>query len=305
MRQPSLLIVILLALLVTATMSQADGPLIISGNSNLPPVSWKKGTDLVGAGPELVTKILTELNIPYSMKLEENWQQVQDMTRTGEVDMIVAAYDNNTRRAYMDYTTPYIESPVVIVVKKGDMFPFSSWNSLVGKKGVAHSGESFGEKFDAFIKSDLNVSYLPYERAFQMLNDDTADYLIIDLYPAIIYSKLLKAEDKIEFLDKPATIQHFHITISKKSPYNKLLPEIDKKLSQLKEQGYIKRLVVEQYKYWNKNFEERQRFFAKQQAMADQETTDFNAGARDRGLENLSRFVEREGEYMDGSNFNN
>ncbi len=304
MRYRSLFFAVITTLLFTAPLTWAAPPMIISGNPDSPPVSWDKNGTLKGVGPELAAKIMAELNVPVSMQVEGGWQQVQEKTRDGAVDMIVAAYDNKERRAYMNYSIPFMESPVVIVVKKGAAFPFTSWNSLVGKKGVAHRGESFGEKFDAFIKSDLDVSYLPYERAFQMLEEDTADYLIIDLFPAIIYSKLLQAEENVEFFDTPVSIQHFHMTISKKSPYVDLMPEIDKKIAQLREQKFIKKLVIDQYKQWNNSFKERQRFYAKQQARANQEQTDFNAGARDRGLENLGRFIERDMPYMDGSNFN-
>lgn len=303
MRYTSLFFIFLAAMLFTAFQAQAASPMIISGNPDGPPVSWDKRDKLLGVGPEVAAKIMSELKVPFTITVESSWQQVQDKARSGAVDMIVSAYDNKERRAYMDYSIPYLDSPVVIVVKKGEQFPFSSWQSLIGKKGVAHTGESFGEEFDAFIKSKLDVSFLPYERAFQMLAEDTADYLIIDLYPAIIYSKLLNAENKVDFMDKPVSIQHFHITISKKSPYINLLPEINTKITELKKQKYIKKLAVEQYKHWNKTFEERRRFYAKQNARAGKAQTDYNAGARDRGLENLGRFIERDMPYMDGSNF--
>lgn len=304
MRYPVLLAALATTLLLTVSQAMASAPMIVSGNSDSPPISWEKRDNLLGVGPELAKKILTELKVPFTLTNAGNWQQVQDKAKNGTVDMIVAAYDNTERRTYMDYSIPYLDSPVVIVVRKGNQFPFSSWKSLVGKKGVAHKGESFGEKFDAFIKSDLDVSFLPYERAFQMLAENTADYLVIDLYPAIIYSKLLNAEDKIEFLKKPVSVQHYHITISKKSPYLKLLPEINKKLSKLTQQKYIKKLTIDQYKQWNNTFKERQRFYARQKARAGQAQTEYNAGARDRGLETLGRFIEEGMPYMDGSNFN-
>ncbi len=303
MRYPVLLAALAITLLLTVSQSWAAAPMVVSGNNDGPPISWDKRDKLLGVGPELAKKILTDLKVPFTLINAGNWQQVQDKARKGTVDMIVSAYDNAERRTYMDYSIPYLKSPVVIVVKEGDKFPFSSWKSLVGKKGVAHSGESFGEKFDKFIKSDLDVSFLPYERAFQMLAEDTADYLIIDLYPAIIYSKLLNVEDKIEFFDKPVSIQYFHITLSKKSPYVKLLPEINKQISALQEQKYIKKLAIDQYKQWNSTFKERQRFYAKQRARSGQAQTAYNAGARDRGLENLGNFIERDMPYMDGSNF--
>jgi polar amino acid transport system substrate-binding protein len=304
MRHTFLLISLITGLILATAQAMAASPMIVSGNSDGPPISWDKRGELLGVGPELATKILTELKVPFTIVNKGNWQQVQEMTRKGSIDMLVSAYDNAERRTYMDYSIPYLESPVVIVVKKDASFPFTSWKSLVGKKGVAHSGESFGQKFDTFIKSDLDVAYLPYERAFQMLAEDTADYLIIDLYPAIIYSKLLNAENKIDFLETPVTIQNFHFTLAKTSPYVKLLPEINKKIAALKKEKYIKKLAVDQYKHWHKTFKERQRFYAKQQARAAQEQTEYNAGARDRGLETLGRFIERDMPYMDGSNFN-
>ncbi len=302
MRYQSLFFVLLTAVTLTVTSSLA-APMVITGNPDGPPISWDKTDKLIGVGSELATKILTEMKVPFTISVEGTWKQVQDKAKAGSVDMIVSAYDNNERRAYMDYSVPYLDSPVVIVVKKGGKFVLSSWKVLINKKGVANTGESFGEKFDAFIKSDLKVTYVPYERAFQMLAQDTADYLIIDLYPAIVYSKLLNAEAKVEFIDKPVTVQHFHMTISRKSPYLKLLPEINKKISQLKEQGFIKKLAVAQYQQWHETFKERKRFFAGQQVRTDQQQQEYSAGARDRGLENLGRFIDRERPYMDGSNF--
>ena len=135
-----------------------------------------------------------------------------------------------------------------------------------------------------------------------MLDNETADYLVIDLFPAIIYSKLLNAEEKVIFLNTPVTIQNFHMTISKKSPYLKLLPEINKKIRELEEQQYIQKLVVDQYKKWNDTFQGRQRFFEKQNIRAAREQTAFNAGARDRGLERLGNFIDRDLPYMEGNN---
>jgi len=302
MRLLSLFSAVLSIVLLTATQATASGPMIISGSSKGPPISWEKKGTLTGVGPKLAAKILTELKVPFVIRNEGNWLEVQEKAKAGTIDMIVSAYDNKERRSYMEYSIPFLESPVIIAVKKDGKFPFSSWNSLISKKGVAHSGESFGQEFDTFIKTKLDVSYLPYERAFQMLDEETADYLIIDLYPAIIYSKLLNAEDKVAFFDTPVTVQNFHMTISKKSPYVSLLPEINKKIRRLQEQKYIKKLAIEQYKQWNKTFQERQRFFAKQNIRAVREQTAFNAGSRDRGLERLGRFIEGGLPYMEGNN---
>jgi polar amino acid transport system substrate-binding protein len=276
----------------------AEELLMISGNPEAPPVMWEKSGKMAGIGPELVTSILDAEGVKYTIGPAGSWKEVQNKARTGEVDLVVAAYDNKERRTYMEYSIPYLKSPVVILVKKGDTFSFTSWNDLIGKKGVANTGESFGEKFDTFIKEKLDVQFIPYESAFRMVSEDEADYLIIDLYPAVIYSKMLLAEDKVEYLDNPATVQYFHVTMSKKTPHLGLMSKINTHITKMKEQGQIKKMALEQYAAWNKTFKERQRLFERANIDARKSQVEYDAGAHDRGLDNLARFIERDLPYL-------
>jgi len=302
MRQLFVLATLLLAILLGSQPAAAEKQLIVSGNPEAPPIVWEKAGMLVGVGPTAVSRILKNLQVPFILQPGGSWKQVQESAKNGSIDLIVSAYDNKERRTYMEYSAPYLKSPVVIVVRKGECFACSAWNGLVGKKGAANTGESFGEEFDTYIRKELDVTYVPYQRAFEMLNRGTVDYLVMDLYPAIIYSKLLNAEDKIEFLDTPATVQYFHVTISKKSPYLSLMPKINAEIEKMIKEGLFKKLAKEQYKSWNKTFKERQRFFDRSQTKAKQAQSNWDAGARDRGLDDMARFIERDVPYMSGSN---
>ena len=302
MRRLFVLATLLLAVLLSYQPSSAARPLIASGNPEAPPIVWDKTGKLVGVGPAAARRILEKLQVPFIIQPGGTWQQVQEGSKNGSIDLIVSAYDNKERRQYMDFSVPYLKSPVVIVVRKGECFACSAWNGLVGKKGAANTGESFGQEFDTYIHEKLDVTYVPYQRAFEMLSDGTVDYLVMDLYPAIIYSKLLNAEDKIEYLDTPATVQYFHMTISKKSPYLSLMPKINNEIEKMKKEGLFKEMVKEQYKNWNKTFKQRQRFFARSRAKAQQAQSNWDSGARDRGLDEMARFIERDVPYMSGSN---
>ncbi len=303
MRNLILFLTLIILSLASSHFACASGTeLIASGNPKAPPIVWEKKGTLVGAGPELLERILKKLDVPLRYRLLDTWVAVQEKAKNGDIDLIVSAYRNNEREQYLVFSEPYLESPVVIVVPKGKKFPMRGWEDLKGKKGVAHSGESFGEKFDHYIRSQLSVEYGSYEQVFQLLDQGLADYLIIDLYPAIIYAKLLQAEEKVEFLDTPATVQHFHMAISKKSPFVKLIPAINAEIKTLKQQGICKKLVKEQYLHWRETFLRRQRFFAQQQNRAREEQQQWNAGSHDRALDTLSRFVEENRPYMFGSN---
>ncbi|WP_028582955.1 substrate-binding periplasmic protein [Desulfogranum mediterraneum] len=301
MRYSTLLPALFSCLLAALPAAQARSTLVVSGNPEAPPISWNRQGTLSGIGPTLAAAILNELKIDYTLQSREEWAGVLEELTAGKLDMVVSAYKNKQRLQELDFSEPFLKSPVVMVVKKGDSFRCNCWDDMRGKKGVAAKGESFGDRLDRFIADQLDLTFTSYQRAFEMLAEDTADYLLIDLYPAIIYAKLLMVEDKIEFLEKPVTVQPLHMAFSKKSVHRELLPLINRQLQRLKEAGAIEKLAMEQYKAWNKNFQQRQDFYARSHQEARQAQEHFNAGARDRGLENLARFYEREVVYMDGS----
>jgi len=203
----------LITLLIFSANSSvlSDDSFIVSGNPHAPPVVWEEQHNLSGVAPDLIEAIFNELSISYSIRIISDWDKVQRAAKAGEIDLIVSAYRNDERSNYLNFSIPYLPEPTVIVVKKGKKFTFFGWDSLKGKKDVSNSGESYGQKFDTFIKEHLDISYHPLERTLQVLNLGQADYLIIDLYTALTYARLLRGESSITILDPPVTVENFHI----------------------------------------------------------------------------------------------
>jgi len=271
MKYLSSLVSCLIMLFVSVPNSFAADTLIVSGNPKAPPVVWEEYKKLVGVGPDIAKSILTELNLDYDIRVTGDWQQVQDKCKSGEIDMIVSAYKNDERAAYMDFSLPYLPQPTVIVVEKGKEFPFGRWESLIGKQGVSNIGESYGQKFDTFIQEKLSVQYLAFERAVEMLNRGEADYLIVDLYTALIYSRLLRGEDAITILDPPVTTQSFHLTIGKNSPMAVQMPAINKKLSRLVNDGTVEKLFYEHFESWKNLIAKRSGYFNRDSGLRSEE----------------------------------
>ena len=275
MRTFSLLISCLTLFCLSAQNSFAADTFIVSGNPKAPPVMWEEYNKLTGVGPDIAKSILTELNLDYDIRIEGDWQQVQDKCKSGEVDMIVAAYKNDARAEYMDYSMPYLPQPTVVIVEKGKEFPFGRWESLIGKKGVSNIGESYGQAFDTFTKEKLDVQFIAFERALQLLNRGEADYLIVDLYTALIYARLLQGEDAITILEPPITTQSFHITIGKNSPMAVQMPAINKKLYRLVKDGTVEKLFYEHFESWKKLIEKRSRYFHRDSSIRGSEHQDY------------------------------
>lgn len=218
---------------------------IASGHPEWPPIMFQQGSAIVGVGPDLVTKVFGDLGVQVDSKYEGAWDVVQTKAQSGAVDVLVAAYKTDARQAYMDYSIPYTTDPIVLFVKKGSAFPFKVWSDLIGKKGLATVGDSYGQQFDDYITQSLTVARVPdTQTAFADLENGTADYFLDSLYAGTQEAKDQGVLGELETLPVQVTAEQFYITISKKSPFDALLPQVNARIQYYLSSGYIGGLVA-------------------------------------------------------------
>lgn len=193
--------------------------LIMTGHPNYPPVGWRYGGHINGAGEAIVDHIARQLGLKVESKDMGTWEEAQAATRTGKADVIFGIYYNPARAAYLDYLQPpFMRDPDVVFVKKGHAFPFRQWRDLKGKKGVANTGESYGVAFDRYMASQLTVSRAPtVDAAFRELLDSHADYLIIGLYPGLEKIRELGLTGQVLRLPQQLLSEPMYIAFSKRS----------------------------------------------------------------------------------------
>lgn len=219
---------------------------IASGHPQWPPIMYQDDNSIVGVGPEITDRIFKELGVRIISKYEGPWDVVQGKARSGEVDVLVAAYKTAEREGYMDYSIPYTVDPVVLVVKKGAAFPYAKWDDLVAKKGVVTNGDSYGQEFDDFIKDKLTVQAVgTAEEAFDKIINGEADYFVYALYSANDYIFKNKLSGQVEIMPTYVSTENFYLTISKKSPLVKYLPQVNALLEKYKNDGTIDRIIQE------------------------------------------------------------
>ena len=283
-----------LSLLFMPSLYAAD-TFTVSGNPNAPPVVWEQYQELVGLGPDLVKSIFNELEIPYEFKIFENWQDIQQKISSGEIDMLVYTVKNKERETFLLFSDPYLSQPTVILVKKGQEFSFSSWDSLIGKKGVGTIGDSYGQSFDEFSKEKLEIRYYQIERALQAIRLGEADYLLIDLYTALIYTGLLQGENAVSILDPAVATQDFHFGVRKDSGLVKYLPQINKKLDEKLRNNEIADILLSHYDAWQATIKKRTSFFDAQKKIRTDEQADYLKEQAERAKQQiLKTMIERE-----------
>jgi polar amino acid transport system substrate-binding protein len=194
--------------------------LVITGHPSYPPVSWSSGRKLIGAAPDLVTRIATSLGVRKVASTDfGSWEKAQAAARGGEADVIFGIYRTEERKEFLDYLEPpFMMDPVAIVVRKGTAFPFADWKDLKGKKGVTNAGESFGDRFDPFLARELTVARVPGVAAvFTALLDGKADYAIMALIPGRNLARKLAILDKVEFLSREVVSAEMFVAFSRRS----------------------------------------------------------------------------------------
>lgn len=218
------------------------GGLLAAGNTDDPPLSWAEEDMIVGVGPELAYIIFSDLGIHLSVPKRGNWSTVQTEAEDGDIDLIVAMFKNDYRASKLVFTDAYISVPVVLYVRKDKVFTFNTWKDLIGKKGAMNTGDSFGQDFDHFLSEHLTVTQAPLKKCFRRLYDGEFDYVIVNKYGGGLFAEAVNADDSLTVLQVPVTVMEYRMAFSKKSKYLDLLPEVNRKLRQLVEDGSVDKM---------------------------------------------------------------
>jgi polar amino acid transport system substrate-binding protein len=239
------LIIIIIGVAILAVSCTDSQVYIGSGHPEWPPIMYRDGDLITGAGAELVKKIAADLGFQIDIKYTGNWEEVQAKVKNGEVDLLVAAYKTSEREKYMDYSVAYTVDPMVLYVKPGMDFHYSFWSDLIGKKGVLTVGDSYGQMFDSYIQEKLTtVRVNTIAEAFDMVKSGQADYFIYALYSGEKFLVENRPAGEIEIIPKCVASEDFFITISKKSLLIKYLPAINDRLEKYKIDGTIDSLIA-------------------------------------------------------------
>jgi polar amino acid transport system substrate-binding protein len=217
------LLLLLIASLYFSSLARAESAcpsLVITGHPAYPPIGWASHGKIVGAGAELVTSIARQLGVDkVDSKDFGSWENAQQAARRGQADVIFGVYKNDERATYLNYVDPpFMQDPVVIVVRKGEGFAFGKKEDLKGRRGVTNAGESYGNRLDAYMTKALKVTRAQgVDQAFEALLGGQADYLIIGLYPGKDEAKRLGIASKVDFLPGELETEDMYVAFSKKS----------------------------------------------------------------------------------------
>lgn len=180
-------------------------------------------------------------NIEMESRYEGQWDDVLEKLKEGKIDGVVGLYYTRERKEHTVYSIPYAKDRISLFFKVGKGFSYSQKEDLIGKKGIATSGDSYGQEMDDFIaKNNLNMTIVDTpKQGFDLLKEEKADYFI---YSSLAGRKTID-ELKLSGFEESGVVSYqlFYIGISKKSPYAKYMPLINSSLEKfIQSNGIIK-----------------------------------------------------------------
>lgn len=243
------------AALLTASAAIAQPActqLTITGHPSYPPIGYRDGDQIAGAGATMLAEIGANLGIPVVPLYTGTWEEAQAATRDATADIIFGIYYNDERATYLDYVQPaFTTDPVVVFIRQGEGFTFTGQDDLVGKQGVTNTGESFGVELDAFIADSLDVARVDgVDAAFTELLEGRADYMIFGLYPGEAVITEMGVRDQITVLSPTLLEADMFVAFSKQSPCLSLLEAVGTEIESMQADGRIEELIAIANEAW-------------------------------------------------------
>jgi polar amino acid transport system substrate-binding protein len=255
MKRPLCLSVLVTMTLAASSAFAADTctKIVSTGHPEYPTIAFKEGDNIVGAAPSLVEAVAKDLKIPLESRYMGSWADAQSAARDGKADMIVGVYFNDERAEYLDYVQPaFVFDPVVVFVAKDKKFEFTGQDDLIGKNGATNKGESYGTKFDAFIKDKLTVARADgITNALKDLAAGKIDYVIAGYYPGDAEVAKLGLDDKIEALEPALLSEEMFVAFSKKSPCAALASKFGEGITEMTTDGRFHQMQVDAISNWD------------------------------------------------------
>jgi len=110
---------------------------------NWMPFEKIQNTKYIGIGSNFIKRFSDKINTPIHLVPTKTWSQSLQKIKSKECDILALAEKTPQREKYMNFTTPYIESPIVVATKIGIPFINDIKDILDKKLGVVEDYSLF------------------------------------------------------------------------------------------------------------------------------------------------------------------
>ncbi|MFL6561768.1 MAG: transporter substrate-binding domain-containing protein [Bacillus sp. (in: firmicutes)] len=210
-------------------------------DTTYPPFEFKDGNDYKGIDIELINAIAK--NQGFDIELSPmDFGGIIPAMQANQLDVAIAGMSiTDDRKKVVDFSTPYFDAGLTVVVKE-DNSNIKSVENLKGKKVAVKKGTT-GAKFAQDNASKLGITVVQFNDSpamFQEVANGNADALIED-YPVISYA-IAQKDLGLKIVGDRLNGDQYGIAVLK-GKNTDLLKKIDAGLAELKKDGTYDKIL--------------------------------------------------------------
>jgi glutamine transport system substrate-binding protein len=238
-------LMIIIAVLLAAcgkSVSTSSGDVYKIGvDTTYPPFEFKEGNVYKGIDIDLMNAIAKNQGIKIQLSPMDFGGIIPAM-QANQLDVAIAGMSiTEERKKVVDFSTPYFNAGLTVVVKK-DNSAIKSAADLKGKTVAVKKGTT-GAKYAQDHASELNIKVVQFNDSpamFQEVANGNADALIED-YPVISYA-IAKKDLGLKIVGDRLNGDQYGIAVLK-GQNKDLLKKINKGLAELKKDGTYDKII--------------------------------------------------------------
>ncbi|MEH7506035.1 transporter substrate-binding domain-containing protein [Neobacillus drentensis] len=210
-------------------------------DTTYPPFEFKEGNDYKGIDIELINAVAK--NQGFKIKLSPmDFGGIIPAMQANQLDVAIAGMSiTDDRKKVVDFSTPYFDAGLTVVVKK-DNTSIQSVENLKGKKIAVKKGTT-GAKYAQDNAAKLGITVVQFNDSpamFQEVSNGNADALIED-YPVISYA-IAQKDLGLKIVGDRLNGDQYGIAVLK-GQNEDLLKKINKGLEELKKDGTYDKII--------------------------------------------------------------
>lgn len=210
-------------------------------DTTYPPFEYKEGNEYKGIDIELINAIAESQGFEIELSPMDFGGIIPAM-QANQLDVAIAGMSiTEERKKIVDFSTPYFDAGLIVVVKD-DNTTIKSVDDLKGKKVAVKKGTS-GAKYATDNASKLGIDVVQFNDSpamFQEVSNGNADALIED-YPVITYA-IAQKDLGLKTVGDRLNGDQYGIAVLK-GENQELLEKINKGLEELKKDGTYDKII--------------------------------------------------------------
>ncbi len=216
----------------------------VIGASDWPPFSYAELGELTGAAIETTRDILTADGRAVEVASPRLWPDAFAAVAAGEIDVLAGAYFTSERNAALMFSPQLAIEPMRIFARLDDPKPIATLNDLKGRRGVWLRGRSFGEAFDRYAATELDITNLPAVEVIPAIAWNEADYTVLGETAGLADIARRDMSDRIGPVGDPVFSSPVYLGVSRESACDDLLLTLSLGLERMRAEGALQKLVA-------------------------------------------------------------